>query len=75
MPSPTIASAPISSTSTSSLVILGGGPAGSIAALTALREGSSVTLMERATFPKHKVCGEFLSPEIVPVLESVGVLE
>ncbi|MBC7927762.1 MAG: tryptophan 7-halogenase [Bryobacteraceae bacterium] len=73
--SPTIASAPISSTSTSSLVILGGGPAGAIAALTALREGSPVSLIERATFPKHKVCGEFLSPEIVPVLESAGVLE
>lgn len=55
--------------------ILGGGPAGSSAALAALGEGAEVGLIERSQFPKHKVCGEFLSPEIAPVLERLGVLD
>jgi hypothetical protein len=55
--------------------ILGGGPAGSSAALAALREGSQVELIERSKFPRHKVCGEFISPEIAPVLERLGVLQ
>jgi 2-polyprenyl-6-methoxyphenol hydroxylase-like FAD-dependent oxidoreductase len=55
--------------------ILGGGPAGSTAALAALREGSAVEIVERSKFPRHKVCGEFVSPEIAPVFERLGVLE
>jgi menaquinone-9 beta-reductase len=53
--------------------ILGGGPAGSAAALAALQEGSSVRVFERSRFPRHKVCGEFFSPEIQPDLERLGV--
>ncbi len=52
--------------------ITGAGPAGSTAAIAALREGSQVNLSEKARFPRHKVCGEFLSPEIVPLLEDIG---
>lgn len=52
--------------------ILGSGPAGAVAALAALKDGADVGLMERAKFPRHKVCGEFLSPEIEPVLDSLG---
>ena len=54
--------------------ILGGGPAGSCAALAALGQGAAVELIERSHFPRHKVCGEFLSPEIAEVFDSVGVL-
>lgn len=57
-----------------SVRILGAGPAGSAAALAALQCGADVELIERSHFPRHKVCGEFLSPEIVPLLESLGVL-
>lgn len=32
-------------------------------------------IIERSHFPKHKVCGEFFSPEILPVLEQAGVLD
>ena len=53
--------------------VLGGGPAGSSAVLAALLEGSAVKLFEKSRFPRHKVCGEFLSPEIAPVLDQLGV--
>ena len=54
-------------------MILGGGPAGSAAAITARLAGRPVELIERAKFPRHKVCGEFLSPEVRPLLERFGV--
>lgn len=53
--------------------ILGGGPAGAAAALAALKEGASVQLIERARGPRHKVCGEFFSPEIEAELKRLGV--
>jgi flavin-dependent dehydrogenase len=53
--------------------VIGGGPAGSAAALAALSEGSAVTIFEQSSFPRHKVCGEFLSPEIAPLLDSLGL--
>jgi len=56
-----------------SVRILGGGPAGSAAAIAALSETRSVHIVEKSCFPRHKVCGEFLSPEIVPLLESLGI--
>lgn len=51
------------------LCIIGGGPAGTVAALEACRHGLSVTLFERDRFPRDKVCGEFLSAESLPLLE------
>ncbi|MDQ6705460.1 MAG: hypothetical protein M3Z85_05790 [Acidobacteriota bacterium] len=54
--------------------VIGGGPAGSSAAIGALSEGVPVELFEKSTFPRHKVCGEFLSPEIAPLLHRLGVL-
>jgi hypothetical protein len=56
----------------SPITIAGAGPAGSAAALAALGEGAQVILFEKSHFPRQKVCGEFLSPEIQPVLESLG---
>ncbi len=52
--------------------ILGGGPAGASAAIAACREGSAVHLIDKAKFPRHKVCGEFFSPEIAPELDQLG---
>ncbi len=54
--------------------VIGGGPAGSSAAIGALSEGAPVELFEKSTFPRHKVCGEFLSPEVATLLEHLGVL-
>jgi glucose inhibited division protein A len=53
--------------------VIGAGPAGCAAALQALRQGLAVTLYDKSAFPRHKVCGEFLSPEIEPVLRRLGV--
>lgn len=55
------------------LRILGGGIAGCAAALAALDEGAPVELGERSRYPRHKVCGEFVSPEIAPLLDRLGV--
>jgi flavin-dependent dehydrogenase len=53
------------------LVIAGGGPAGASAAIAAADAGARVLLLERGRFPRHKVCGEFLSPEGVALVKSI----
>ncbi len=50
------------------LIVIGGGPAGASAAITAARKGASVLLLERGSFPRHKVCGEFVSAESLDLL-------
>ena len=55
------------------LAIIGGGPAGTAAAITAARSGGRVLLLERGRFPRQKVCGEFTSPEGVALLEALGL--
>jgi flavin-dependent dehydrogenase len=50
------------------LAIIGAGPAGSGAAITAARAGARVLLLERGRFPRHKVCGEFVSAESLDLL-------
>src|SRR5271166_3522809 len=55
------------------LAIIGGGPAGSSAAITAARTGAKVGLFEARDFPRHKVCGEFVSAESLNLL--AGLLQ
>ena len=50
------------------LAIVGGGPAGCAAAIVAARRGQRVLLCEKGHYPRHKVCGEFISPESHAVL-------
>lgn len=50
------------------VAIIGGGPAGSSAAITAARAGAKVALLEARDFPRHKVCGEFVSAESLDLL-------
>jgi hypothetical protein len=52
--------------------VVGGGPAGVMAAFAAMREGAPVRIFEKSAFPRHKVCGEFLSPAILPLLRRAG---
>lgn len=54
------------------LIIAGGGPAGTAAAITAARAGARVLLLERGRFPRHKVCGEFVSPEGLSLLKELA---
>jgi len=56
-----------------SVLIIGGGLAGSAAAITLARAGCKVTLVEREPKPHHKVCGEFLSREALLYLASLGL--
>ena len=56
-------------TSQFDLAIVGGGPAGTSAAITASRLGATVAMFEARTFPRHKVCGEFVSAEALQLLE------
>ena len=51
------------------LIVAGAGPAGSACAITAARAGARVLLLEKDHFPRHKVCGEFVSPESLGLLE------
>lgn len=53
--------------------VVGGGPAGVAAAISAPMRGADVTLFEKSQLPRHNVCGEFLSPEAIPLLEHLGV--
>jgi flavin-dependent dehydrogenase len=53
------------------LIIIGGGPAGTSAAISAARQGASVLLLERGRFPRHKVCGEFVSAESLSLLKDL----
>ena len=52
-----------------SVLLLGGGLAGLIAAIHLSRIGIQVTVIERNGYPKHKVCGEYISNEVLPYLE------
>lgn len=53
------------------VVIIGGGLAGLLSALKLVRTGISVCLIERKTYPFHRVCGEYISNEVVPYLKSI----
>jgi len=62
-------------TSTFDAVIVGGGPGGATSALLLAKAGWSVALVEKASFPRGKVCGEFLSATNLPLLRHLGVAE
>src|SRR5262245_18128462 len=49
--------------------IVGGGPAGSTCARALRRQGWNVAVMDRARFPRDKVCGGWLTPEVFSLLE------
>ena len=55
------------------VIIIGGGLAGLTAAIHLAKNGLAVTLFEKETYPHHKVCGEYLSQEVLPYLEKLGI--
>lgn len=52
-------------------LIVGGGLAGLVAAIDLACHGHDVTLIEKEPYPHHKVCGEYVSHEVVPYLRSL----
>jgi hypothetical protein len=55
----------------SPITISGAGPAGSSAAFSALAAGAQVEIHDPSHFPRHKVCGEFLSPEVAELVDDL----
>lgn len=54
------------------VIIVGGGLAGLTGALHLLRAGLRVIVIEKYPFPRHKVCGEYISNEVLPYLQWLG---
>lgn len=54
-------------------IIIGGGPAGSSAAIMLARGGWSVALIEKQSFPRRKVCGECIAASNLPLLQALGI--
>lgn len=52
----------------SDVIIIGGGLAGLTGAIHLSKKGLNVTLIEKSGYPRHKVCGEYISNEILPYL-------
>ena len=56
-------------------IIVGGGPAGSTAAILLAQAGWSVALVEKQSFPRRKVCGECIAATNLPLLHALGIGE
>jgi len=57
----------------SDVIVVGAGPGGSATAIHLAHAGLSVTLLEKTTFPRPKVCGDGLTPRAVKELALLGV--
>jgi geranylgeranyl reductase family protein len=55
------------------VLVVGAGPAGSAAALVLARGGARVALVDKATFPRDKACGDLIGPRGVQLLSELGV--
>jgi flavin-dependent dehydrogenase len=55
------------------VIIVGGGLAGLTSAIHLSQFDKQVLLIEKNTYPKHKVCGEYISNEVLPYLNSLGI--
>ena len=55
------------------VIIIGGGLAGLTSAIHLSKYHKQVLLIEKNSYPKHKVCGEYVSNEVLPYLKSLGI--
>ena len=55
------------------VAIIGGGPGGSAAAITAARAGLRVVLCEKGPYGRDKVCGDGLTPRAIAALNDLGI--
>jgi flavin-dependent dehydrogenase len=60
-------------TTTFDVIIVGGGLAGLTSAIHLSSRKKRVLLIEKNEYPKHKVCGEYISNEVLPYLNSLGI--
>ncbi len=63
----------LSLVATYDVIIIGGGLAGLTAAIHLRKEHHRILLLEKEAYPHHKVCGEYLSNEVVPYLRHLGI--
>src|SRR6266516_4844058 len=54
-------------------LVVGSGPAGSIAATVLARGGARVALVDKARFPRDKACGDLIGPRGVQLLSDLGI--
>ncbi len=64
---------PASAAALYDVIVIGGGVGGSAAAISIAQQGAKVLLVEAGRSPRHKMCGEFLSPETIPIFRRLGV--
>ena len=57
------------------VIVVGAGPAGTTAAMFAKKQGLSVMLVDKATFPREKICGDGLSTRTMKTLQALGLYE
>lgn len=55
------------------VVIIGGGLAGLISSIQLVRAGISCAVIEKKSYPFHRVCGEYVSKEAIPFLRKSGL--
>ena len=54
-------------------LVIGAGPAGSVAALVLARAGARVALVDKARFPRDKACGDLVGPRGVQLLSDLAI--
>jgi flavin-dependent dehydrogenase len=57
------------------VLVIGAGPAGAIAGLVAARAGARVRIVDRATFPRDKLCGDTVNPGALAILARLGLAD
>lgn len=57
------------------VIVVGAGPAGSATAFFLASQGVDVLLLDRAAFPRDKICSEYLSPQASRILQAMGALD
>jgi geranylgeranyl reductase family protein len=70
---PARTAAPLGADARADVVVVGAGPAGSSAAWWMAQAGLNVVVLEKAAFPREKVCGDGLTPRGVKALDDMGV--